>query len=57
MAKLNRYRKAIYQELIDTEKGYVEDLKIIIDIIIAGLSEFMTKEEKNKAFANINSIR
>jgi hypothetical protein len=43
--------------LVETERSYVNDLKIIVDVIIKGLSEFMNKSEISRCFDNIYSIR
>jgi hypothetical protein len=58
MLKKARYRKAVLNELISTEKLYVSFLEILNDRIRKPLVEqsVISKDESYKLFSNISEI-
>lgn len=58
MKKCAKQRRHVYQELVDTEKGYLEDLKIIIDNFITfnNTENILPENEQTYLFCNITQI-
>eukprot|EP01102_Stenamoeba_stenopodia_P010323 TRINITY_DN309_c0_g1_i4.p1 TRINITY_DN309_c0_g1~~TRINITY_DN309_c0_g1_i4.p1 ORF type:complete len:717 (-),score=274.45 TRINITY_DN309_c0_g1_i4:159-2309(-) len=55
---MDQLREKIVQEIIETEKEYVEDLEIIINVFLIPLSDhtILTQEEIYSVFTNIETI-
>ncbi|CAD8173168.1 unnamed protein product [Paramecium octaurelia] len=56
LSKLYKNRKYIIREIYQTEKNYVEDLKMICELIVDKYTQQYGIEESKKLFSNIKEI-